>query len=213
MSERTSGTILFDEPTSALDPSMTDEVEDVIRDLAGDGRTMMIVTHDMGFARSICTRVFYMDQGEIYEEGTPEEIFDHPQKDLTRRFVYRLRALEIEIANKGIDLGNAGSKLDSFCRRNGIPSRIKYHIMLTVEELMLQILYRRGNVFPVHITVEYSAEEEMAIVEISYSGDRFDPEDTDNTPAYDMVKQIADDVQYSFDQEAEKPNKIEVRLK
>ena len=79
--------ILFDEPTSALDPNMVGEVQAVIRDLAGSGRTMMIVTHEMNFARAICNRVFYMDQGGIYEEGTPEQIFESPAKELTRRFI------------------------------------------------------------------------------------------------------------------------------
>ena len=78
--------ILLDEPTSALDPTMVGEVQAVIRDLAKTGKTMMIVTHEMSFARAICNRVFYVDEGGIYEDGTPEQIFDHPEKELTRRF-------------------------------------------------------------------------------------------------------------------------------
>lgn len=66
--------ILFDEPTSALDPTMIEDVLSIIRSLAGKGMTMMIVTHEMKFARDVSTRVFYMDEGGIYEEGTPEEI-------------------------------------------------------------------------------------------------------------------------------------------
>ena len=68
--------ILFDEPTSALDPTMVGEVLSVIRGLAGQGMTMMIVTHEMKFARDVSTRIFYMDQGGIYEDGTPEQIFE-----------------------------------------------------------------------------------------------------------------------------------------
>lgn len=88
--------ILFDEPTSALDPAMVGEVQAVIADLAKSGKTMLIVTHDMNFARSICSRVFYMDQGIIYEDGTPDRIFDDPEKELTRRFIRNLRELETE---------------------------------------------------------------------------------------------------------------------
>ena len=204
--------ILFDEPTSALDPSMTGEVQDVIRDLAGDGRTMVIVSHDMSFARSICTRVFYMDQGGIYEEGTPEEIFDHPQKQLTRRFIHKLKVLEFNIENKNFDLGGAGGELDSYCQHNDIPTRIKYHIMLAIEELTMQIIFPRGNVYPVHISVEYAAEDERAIITISYSGDGFDPADTENRLAYDMLKQIAKDIQYSFDPDAELSNTVVVYI-
>lgn len=83
--------ILFDEPTSALDPTMVSEVLSVIRALARQGMTMAIVTHEMSFARDVSTRVVYMDQGVIYEEGTPEQIFDNPRRELTRIFVNRIR--------------------------------------------------------------------------------------------------------------------------
>ena len=72
--------ILFDEPTSALDPTMVSEVLSVMRRLARDGMTMAVVTHEMEFARDVSNRVFYMDEGLIYEEGTPEEIFGSPQR-------------------------------------------------------------------------------------------------------------------------------------
>ena len=71
--------LLFDEPTSALDPEMVGEVLQVISDLAKDGITMVVVTHEMGFARKVGTRVLFMDGGQIAEEGTPEQIFEHPQ--------------------------------------------------------------------------------------------------------------------------------------
>ena len=79
--------LLFDEPTSALDPTMVGEVLSVIKDLAKTGMTMLIVTHEMGFARDVSTRVFYMDQGVIYEDGTPMQIFNAPQKPKTVDFV------------------------------------------------------------------------------------------------------------------------------
>ena len=82
--------LLFDEPTSALDPTMVGEVLEVIRALAKSGMTMLIVTHEMGFARDVSTRVFYMDQGIIYEEGTPEEVFNHPKRERTIDFVGRV---------------------------------------------------------------------------------------------------------------------------
>ena len=82
--------MLFDEPTSALDPTMVTEVKNVIRHLAEDGMTMLIVTHEMRLAKDISTRVLYMDKGEIYEQGTPEMIFNAPQKELTRAFVLRI---------------------------------------------------------------------------------------------------------------------------
>ena len=79
--------LLFDEPTSALDPTMVGEVLAVIRDLAKTGMTMLIVTHEMGFARDVSTRVFYMDEGVIYEDGSPADIFNAPKKPRTVDFI------------------------------------------------------------------------------------------------------------------------------
>lgn len=79
--------MLFDEPTSALDPEMTNEVLDVMKSLADEGMTMMVVSHEMGFAKAAATRVVYMDNAEIIEIGSPAEIFDNPQKERTQRFL------------------------------------------------------------------------------------------------------------------------------
>lgn len=79
--------LLFDEPTSALDPEMVGEVLDVMRKLAGTGVTMIVVTHEMGFARQVADRVIFMDGGRIVEAGTPAEIFDNPREERTRSFL------------------------------------------------------------------------------------------------------------------------------
>lgn len=82
--------MLFDEPTSALDPEMVGEVLEVMKQLAREGMTMVVVTHEMGFAREVSNRVFYMDEGIIYEEGTPEQIFQNPTKTRTREFLSKV---------------------------------------------------------------------------------------------------------------------------
>lgn len=82
--------MLFDEPTSALDPEMVGEVLDVMRDLAQGGMTMVVVTHEMGFAREVADRVVFMDGGQIVEEGRPEEIFTRPKEERTRSFLQRV---------------------------------------------------------------------------------------------------------------------------
>jgi general L-amino acid transport system ATP-binding protein len=82
--------MLFDEPTSALDPEMIKEVLDVIIDLAGSGMTMLCVTHEMGFARTVADRVVFMDEGEIVEENDPETFFNHPQYDRTALFLSQI---------------------------------------------------------------------------------------------------------------------------
>ena len=82
--------MLFDEPTSALDPEMVGEVLEVMKQLAQEGMTMVVVTHEMGFAREVANRVFFMDGGGILEEGTPEQIFDHPQEERTKSFLRKV---------------------------------------------------------------------------------------------------------------------------
>ncbi|MCO5994460.1 amino acid ABC transporter ATP-binding protein [Actinoallomurus rhizosphaericola] len=83
--------LLFDEPTSALDPELVGEVLDVMRDLARDGMTMVVVTHEMGFAREVADRVVFMDQGVIVESGAPAEVFDEPRSPRTRAFLANVR--------------------------------------------------------------------------------------------------------------------------
>nr|WP_221893493.1 amino acid ABC transporter ATP-binding protein [Cetobacterium sp. 2A] len=82
--------MLFDEPTSALDPEMVKEVLDVMRDLAKDGMTMVVVTHEMGFARSVADRVLFMDQGKILEDSAPEEMFENPKNNRTKEFLDKI---------------------------------------------------------------------------------------------------------------------------
>ena len=82
--------MLFDEPTSALDPEMVGEVLDLMRDLAKDGMTMAVVTHEMGFAREVGSRVLFMDEGVIMEQGDPHQVFDHPQNPRTQDFLSKV---------------------------------------------------------------------------------------------------------------------------
>lgn len=109
--------ILFDEPTSALDPTMVSEVLSVIRALARQGMTMAIVTHEMNFARDVSTRVVYMDEGIIYEIGTPEEIFEHPKRERTRVFVNRIRDFHFEFHSPDYDRFLLKSEWQAYCNK------------------------------------------------------------------------------------------------
>ena len=82
--------MLFDEPTSALDPEMVGEVLSVMKQLANEGMTMIVVTHEMGFAKEVGTRILFMDQGIILEQGTPEEVFNHPKNQRTQEFLSKV---------------------------------------------------------------------------------------------------------------------------
>ena len=98
--------VLFDEPTSALDPELIGEVLGVMKELARDGITMIVVTHEMGFARDVANHVIFMDGGVITEEGTPSDIFDHPKHERTRQFLKRILREE-EIRDEVLEKADA----------------------------------------------------------------------------------------------------------
>lgn len=128
--------LLFDEPTSALDPTMVSEVLAVIRRLAREGITMVIVTHEMEFARNISSRVLYMDEGIIYEEGPPEQIFEKPQKEKTRAFIHRIRSWHYTITSRHYDLYHLQADLEAFCDKHMLPGKIKEIIVHLAEEVL-----------------------------------------------------------------------------
>ena len=82
--------MLFDEPTSALDPEMVGEVLDVMKELASEGMTMVVVTHEMGFAKEVASRVIFMDEGVIQEDGTPDDVFNNPQCERLKSFLGKI---------------------------------------------------------------------------------------------------------------------------
>ncbi len=189
--------ILLDEPTSALDPTMVGEVQAVIRDLSQTGKTMLIVTHEMQFARAISNRVFYMDQGGIYEDGTPEEIFEHPKKELTRRFIRRLKVLELLIDSKDYDFIGAGSDIDRYCFQNDISTHLKHRLRLVFEELVQQILIPSLPDPEIRFTAEYSETEQKVEIIVFYNGTVFKPEDSDNDISYNVLKNMTSDLSHT----------------
>lgn len=136
--------ILFDEPTSALDPTMVSEVLAVIRNLAKQGMTMVIVTHEMSFARNVSTRVFYMDQGIIYEEGTAADIFDNPQRERTKIFINRIRNFQYTIGGVNYDLYALNAEIEAFCTKHFFKQKVEHNILLLVEELLQIVPLDKG---------------------------------------------------------------------
>ena len=132
--------ILFDEPTSALDPTMVDEVENVIRSLVDGGLTCIIVTHEMRFAKSIASKVIFLAEKHIYEQGTPEEIFERPDLPLTRQFIYRSRLLSKELTKDNYDLYALGSEIKAFTSPYGLTKNQQYTIDSVCEEIISPLL-------------------------------------------------------------------------
>ncbi len=140
--------LLFDEPTSALDPTMVSEVLAVIRRLAKEGITMIIVTHEMEFARNISNRVFYMDEGVIYEEGSPQQIFGNPQREKTRAFIHRIRSFHHHIASRDYDLYALQAAIEAFCDKHMLLKKTKDHVVHIAEEVLgLQLTFNDVNLY------------------------------------------------------------------
>lgn len=163
--------VLFDEPTSALDPTMVSEVLAVIRKLATEGLTMMIVTHEMKFARDVSTRVFYMDEQGIYEEGTSEQIFDHPQKPKTRAFIHKIRSFQYEVEGKKFDLYELHAKLEAFLKIQMFTDKKIKTMQLLSEEILSNILPNTK----IEYMVEYSDIKNETKISAVYEGEKNDP--------------------------------------
>ena len=191
--------ILFDEPTSALDPTMVGEVQAVIRELAKTGKTMMIVTHEMNFARTVSSRVFYMDEGGIYEDGTPEQIFGSPKRDRTRRFIQRLKVLELKIRSRDYDFPGTVSAIDDYCRKNLISPRTCGRIQLAFEELVQQMLLQKPGKPEIDIAVEYSEDSGEAVMNIAHGWKGSNPLDDADEISRAVLKGAASDIQVSQD--------------
>ncbi len=205
--------ILLDEPTSALDPTMVSEVQAVIRDLAGTGKTMMIVTHEMRFARAISNRVFYMDEGGIYEDGSPDQIFDHPQRENTRRFVRRLKVLELNIESRDYDFLGMSGEIRAWCGKNQIAPRLANRVQLVYEEMM-GLLVPILQAPRVQSICEYSEQTESAAWTISYGGERLDVTGgRDDELARAVLKGMTEKIEYAWNAGSELPNQLLLKLK
>ena len=169
--------VLFDEPTSALDPTMVGEVLAVIRGLATQGLTMLIVTHEMKFARDVSTRVFYMDQGVIYEDGTPEQVFGHPKTDRCQAFVLRLKTYRCEITTRDFDFIGAATEIDNFARRQLLSAQQSLKFQQIFEELCVACIlpHLPEGSCHVHFGAMCSEDGSECRAVISWPGEAFDP--------------------------------------
>ncbi len=142
--------ILFDEPTSALDPTMVGEVLSVIRQLANEGMTMLIVTHEMKFAHDVSTRIFFMYDGFIHEDGTPQQVFEAPVHSATKAFIQRIRKEVFEIDGPDFDFLGMQSALAAFCYKYGITA--KQEAAQRLSQLMLNDVMAAYRPITVRIT-------------------------------------------------------------
>ena len=166
--------ILFDEPTSALDPTMVGEVLSVIRQLAQEGMTMLIVTHEMKFAHDVSTRIFFMYDGYIHEDGSPSQIFEAPIHSATKAFIQRIRKEVFEIGGPDFDFLGMHSAISAFCHKYGISEKEDTAHQLT--DWMLN-----GAMAPYRpITVRITHSEQSLVTALDFMVERMT-----NTPLND----------------------------
>lgn len=159
--------ILFDEPTSALDPTMVGEVLSVIRQLAQQGMTMAIVTHEMQFARDVSSRIFFMYDGVIYEDDKPEVIFTKPGKAATTAFINKIRGINVHVHGRDFDFLEMDDQIDRFCLKYAIggdvPAKVKYVVRESI-----------SNVLPMDhemvVHVDYSEKKDRVYVAFIQKG-------------------------------------------
>ncbi len=211
--------LLMDEPTSALDPTMVGEVEMTIRGLASSGVTMMIVTHNMEFAREISNRIFYMDQGIIYEDGTPEEIFEHPKKPRTIEFIKKQQKLEFEIRGKDYDfpgMVTAVSELILRTKSYGLPWQ---HGQLVMEELLNEVLIPALERPDILLSVE--CDKESLWIGADYNGERFDldeelrkkgPDSAVPPTSAALINAFTGQVTYAYEPDDPRPNRLRLHI-
>ncbi len=154
--------ILFDEPTSALDPTMVGEVLSVIRQLAKEGMTMLIVTHEMKFAHDVSTRIFFMYDGYIHEDGSPQQIFEAPVHSATKAFIQRIRKEVFEIAGPDFDFLGMHSAIAAFCHKYGIAEKQETAERLT-DKMLDDVMHQYRP-----ITVRITHSEQSAVTALDF---------------------------------------------
>lgn len=206
--------ILFDEPTSALDPSMIGEVQSVIKMLAKTGRTMMIVTHEMDFAKKIANRVFFMYDGYIYEEGTPKEVFEHPKKEMTRKFIQRLTTLSYKITSTDFDMEALNDELQGYGEKLLIEAERLTKLTLAIEEICINNLATYDNP-EILVLIEYSEKLDVLTTLIRYNGEPFDCSSSQSILFQNLIHEPTTEIKYNNNKERQMgyENEIIMRFK
>ena len=164
----------------AIARTLIGEVQSIIRMIAKTGRTMMIVTHEMDFARKISNRVWYMDEGGIYEEGTPKQIFEEPRQYNTKKFIQRLSTLSYRIESDEFDFEPVIDELQEYAEKLLIENERTSKLQLALEEICVNNLFELHSNPNIFVQIDYSEKSDVLSLELKYAGEHFDPRDSDN---------------------------------
>ncbi len=193
--------LLFDEPTSALDPTMVGEVLAVIRMLAKREMSMLIVTHEMNFAREVANRVLFFADGGIYEQGTPDQIFDHPQREKTISFINKIKYFSFEITDRQFDLMAMQGGIQTFGEKYGLDKKRTYRLQLCCEELIYEMLshcYAEDEPVDLKLEVSYAETDRTTKIALTCGGREYDPFNQDeDVLAVTILKNMAKVLDYT----------------
>lgn len=169
--------IFMDEPTSSLDPIAKGEVQSVIRMLARENRTMIIVSHELELIRDVCTRVVFLNDGKVFEEGTPYEILDNPKEKETRVFVKALRVLTVDIESADFDFIGLTTTFSDYAYRICMPSNLLTKMQSILEEFFHVIIIDNKEKNSMHVVLEYNDKDKILEGVIYSSGEKIDTDD------------------------------------
>lgn len=204
--------ILLDEPTSALDPTMKGEVEAVIKLMADEGHTLVLVSHEMELIRSVCEKVIYLDEGIVYEEGPTEKIFENADKNKTRRFVKALKVLEINVESKDFDFIGMQTTIATFAFRNNVPEELVYRLNSIMEELSQMVIIQPKEDNRLSASFEYNRKEKTINGTVFFTGPELDPDDLRYFFSWPIICKRASEIECCATTENGFTNKITMKL-
>lgn len=196
--------MLFDEPLSALDPSMVGEVQTVIRQLANEGMTMLIATHKLKFAHDMSSRILFMKEGRIHEEGTPKQIFENPVHSATKAFVQQIYQLPFFIETQDFDIVEMHSQMLRFCNKYNIA-----HIIETAQQIInLMVLIVLSDYRPLTVRLSYIEQVERVSMDFMIKDLFVSP-----IAGNELVQSVMNDVRVLSKEIIEEPTKLGFRIK
>lgn len=196
--------MLFDEPLSALDPSMVGEVQTVIRQLANEGMTMLIATHKLKFAHDMSSRILFMKEGRIHEEGTPKQIFENPVHSATKAFVQQIYQLPFFIETQDFDIVEMHSQMLRFCNKYNIA-----HIIETAQQIInLMVLIVLSDYRPLTVRLSYIEQVESVSMDFMIKDLFVSP-----IAGNELVQSVMNDVRVLSKEIIEEPTKLGFRIK
>ncbi len=195
--------LLFDEPTSALDPTMVGEVLAVIRILAKRDMTMLIVTHEMNFAREVSNRVLFFADGGIYEQGTPSEIFDAPKREKTVAFINKIKYFTYEITCRDFDLMQLQGGIQNFGEKYGLDQKRTYRLQICCEELIYELLnhcYPNRSDVDLKLSVSHAESDDSTRIAFDCGGAAYNPFEQDEEGlGVTILKKMATQLDYRLE--------------